>query len=87
MSYRIPQQAVFKLLYEGDQTDSGDINEKIRPVLNDRIARILVKTNTTNMSRQREQINRQIKQAVQESLHELFGLEVIDLQISEFRYS
>ena len=87
MSYQIPKEAVFKLMYGVGRTGSLDIHENIRPVLSDRIARIFAKTNTTQISERREQLGNEIKQSVQQSLGELFGLEVADLQIASVRYS
>jgi regulator of protease activity HflC (stomatin/prohibitin superfamily) len=87
MSYRIPKEAVLRLMYQVGRAGSVDIAENVRPVLSDRIARIFAKTNTTKISEQREQIGNDIRQSVRQSLSELFGLEVADLQISAVRYS
>jgi regulator of protease activity HflC (stomatin/prohibitin superfamily) len=76
MSYRIPRPAVFRLMYEVGRAGSVDIAENIRPILSDRIARIFARTNTTKISEQREQIGNEIKKSVQQSLGEVFGLEV-----------
>ncbi|GEM_PF-319674 len=87
MSYRIPERAVLKLLYETGQAGSVEISENIRPVLNDRIMRVFAKMNTTSLSEKRVTIAEEIKKSVQQILDELFGLEVVDLQISNIRYS
>jgi regulator of protease activity HflC (stomatin/prohibitin superfamily) len=87
MSYRIPEKAVFKLLYQVGRTGSVDIAENVRPVLNDRIMRVFAKTNTTRISEDRVTIAEQIKASSQQVLDELFSIEVVDLQISAIRYS
>lgn len=87
MSYRIPERAVLKLLYETGGAGSVDIAGNIRPVLNDRIMRVFAKMNTTSISENRVTIAEEIKKSVQQALDELFSLEVVDLQISNIRYS
>ncbi len=87
MSYRIPEKAVLKLLYQTGRVGSVDIAQNIHPVLNDRIMRVFAKMNTTSLSEQRVVIAEEIKKSVQQILDDLFSLEVVDLQISNIRYS
>ena len=87
MSYRIPEHAVFNLMYQVGRAGSVDIAENIRPVLNDRIMRVFAKMNTTKISEDRVIIAEEIKRSAQEVLNDLFALEVVDLQISSIKYS
>ncbi|MCB0209984.1 MAG: hypothetical protein KDJ52_11665 [Anaerolineae bacterium] len=87
MSYRIPEHAVFNLMYQVGRAGSVDIAENIRPVLNDRIMRVFAKMNTTKISEDRVVIAEEIKRSAQEVLNDLFALEVVDLQISSIKYS
>lgn len=87
MSYRIPEHAVFRLLYEVGRAGSVDIDRNIQPVLNDRIMRVFAKTNTTKISEERVGIAEEIKKSAHEVLADLFAIEVVDLQISSIRYS
>jgi regulator of protease activity HflC (stomatin/prohibitin superfamily) len=87
MTYRIPKRAVLKLLYEVGRAGAFDIDENIRPVISDRIMKVFAKMNTTKISEQREQTGSDIKALVTQGLNELFGMEVVDLQISAIKYS
>lgn len=87
MTYRIPKDAVLKLLYKVGGTGNFGIAENIYPVVSDRIMRVFSKMNTTKISEQREAAGNEIKVLVTQSLKELFALEVIDLQISAVKYS
>jgi regulator of protease activity HflC (stomatin/prohibitin superfamily) len=87
LSYRIPPDAVLKLLYDVGRTGNVDINENIRPVLADRVLRVFSTQNTVNISANREQIATAIRKDVTEALGRIFGLEITDLQLSSITYS
>jgi regulator of protease activity HflC (stomatin/prohibitin superfamily) len=87
VSYRVPRDAVLKLLYSVGRTGNVDINENIRPVLADRVLRVFSTQNTVNISASREQIAASIRKDVSEALGRIFGLEITDLQISSITYS
>ena len=87
MSYRIPREAVLKLLYGVGRTGNVDITENIRPVLADRVLRVFSTQNTVGISANREQIATAIRKGVSEGVGSIFGLEVTDLQLSSITYS
>lgn len=87
MSYRIPREAVLKLLYGVGRTGNIDITENIRPVLADRVLRVFSLQNTVNISANREQVATAIRKGVADGLGSIFGLEVTDLQLSSITYS
>ena len=87
MTYRIPQTAVFRLLYQVGRSGSFDIRENVEPIIADRAMRVFARRNTIKISEEREAIANEIRQAVSARLAELFGLDVVDLQIAKIEYS
>ena len=87
LSYRIPVSAVLKLLYGVGRSGNVDISENIRPVLADRILRVFSTQSTVSISANREQITGEIRKEVDSALQTIFGLEVVDLQLSSIAYS
>jgi regulator of protease activity HflC (stomatin/prohibitin superfamily) len=87
MTYRIPKSAVLKLLYEIGEAGSFGITENLYPIVSDRIMRVFAKMNTTKISEHRESAAQEIRTIISQSITELFGLELLDLQISGIKYS
>lgn len=87
LSYRIPAGAVLKLLYGVGRSGNVDISENIRPVLSDRVLRVFSTQNTVGISANREQIASEIRKGVGQALTGIFGLELVDLQLSSIAYS
>ena len=87
MTYRIPAKAVFRLLYQVGQSGSFGIRENVEPIIADRAMRVFARRNTIKISEEREVIANEIRQAVATRLDELFGLDVVDLQIAKIEYS
>jgi regulator of protease activity HflC (stomatin/prohibitin superfamily) len=87
VTYRIPRDAVLKLLYEVGRTGNVDINRNIEQIIADRTLRLFAKRNTVKISEEREQIAGDVRAAVSQSVRELFGVEIFDLQIPAIRYS
>jgi regulator of protease activity HflC (stomatin/prohibitin superfamily) len=87
LTYRTPPEAVMHLLYEVGRSGNADIRTNMAPIVADRALRVFAKRNTIKISEEREQIAVEIKQMVSERLHELFGLDVLDLQLSKILYS
>ncbi len=84
---RIPRDAVLKLLYEVGRSGNVDIRSNIEPIVADRALRLFAKRNTVKISEEREQIAGDVRVAVAQSVRELFGFEIIDLQIPAIKYS
>jgi regulator of protease activity HflC (stomatin/prohibitin superfamily) len=87
ISYRIPPDAVLKLLYGVGRSGNVDIAENIRPVLADRVLRVFSTQNTVGISANRETIAAEIRRDVAAALGQIFGLEITDLQLSSISYS
>lgn len=87
MTYRIPPTAVFRLLYQVGRSGNFSIRENVEPIIADRAMRVFARRNTIKISEEREAIANEIRQAVGSRLAELFGLDVVDLQIAKIEYS
>ncbi len=87
VTYRIPRDAVFKLLYDVGRSGNFDINRNIEQIIADRTLRLFAKRNTVKISEEREQIAGDVRVAVSQSVRELFGVDIFDLQIPSIRYS
>ncbi len=87
MTYRIPAAAVFRLLYQVGRSGNFSIRENVEPIIADRAMRVFARRNTIKISEEREAIANEIRQLVSVRLMELFGLEVVDLQIAKIEYS
>jgi regulator of protease activity HflC (stomatin/prohibitin superfamily) len=87
VTYRIPKEAVLKLLYQVGRSGKRDISHNIEQIIADRALRLFAKRNTVKISEEREQIAADVRVTVSQSVRELFGVEIIDLQIPAIRYS
>jgi regulator of protease activity HflC (stomatin/prohibitin superfamily) len=87
VTYRIPHDAVFKLLYDVGRSGVFDIHHNIEQIIADRTLRLFAKRNTVKISEEREQIAGDVRVAVSQSVRELFGVDIFDLQIPSIKYS
>ena len=87
ITYRIPPDAVFKLLYGVGGSGNVDIDTTLRPIMADRALRVFARRNTISISAERESIANEIRQSIQEAVTASFGIEVVDLQLSRIEYS
>lgn len=87
ITYRIPRDAVFKLLYDVGGSGNIDIDTTLRPIMADRALRVFARRNTISISAERESIANEIRQSIQEAVTASFGIEIVDLQLSRIEYS
>jgi regulator of protease activity HflC (stomatin/prohibitin superfamily) len=87
IGYVVPKESVFRLLYETGSAGNVDVESSIHPVIADRAMRVFSTKNTVAISEGREQIAGEIYKEVGTALHNLFGIQVRDLQISAIKYS
>jgi regulator of protease activity HflC (stomatin/prohibitin superfamily) len=87
ITYRVPPESVLHLLYQVGRAGNVDIDGNIRPIIADRAMRIFAQRNTINISDERTAIAGEIEKSVSEQLRRLFGLEIIDTQISNIEYA
>lgn len=86
-SYRIPADAVFRLLYRVGGAGSVDIQSNVRPVVADRALRVFARRNTVKISEERQAIVVEMRESIREALRDLFGIEVVDVQLASLKYS
>ena len=85
--YQVPASAVLHLLYDVGRAGNTDIDTTIVPVVRDRALAVFAKYNTLNISDSRAQITEQMKKEVAEALGRLFGINVVDVQLTSIQYS
>lgn len=87
LTYRIPNDAVLKLLYQVGRTGNVDIPGNLTPIISDRTLRVFAKHNTLDISSQREAIANEIHSTLTQAIEPLFGVNILDLQLSHLEYS
>jgi regulator of protease activity HflC (stomatin/prohibitin superfamily) len=87
ITYRIPPDAVMRVLYKVGRPGNIDIDSNIRPIIADRAQKVFARRNTISISDERQLIGAEIEASVSEQLRQLFGLEIIDTQISKISYA
>jgi regulator of protease activity HflC (stomatin/prohibitin superfamily) len=87
ITYRIPETAVFKLMYDTGATGPGDISNQISNVVRDRVGRIVASKNTTVLSAEREKLQTEMTSVVEKAVGDLFGITIESFQITEIKYS
>jgi len=87
LTYRVPPEAVLKLLYQVGRTGNVDIPANLQPIIADRTLRVFAKRNTLDISAEREAIANEIRSTVSQTIVPLFGVEILDLQLSRLEYS
>jgi len=85
--YQVPPSAVLHLLYDVGRAGNTDIDATIVPVVRDRALAVFAKYNTLNISDSRTQITAQMKKEIAEALGRLFGISVVDVQLTSIQYS
>ncbi|KGI77896.1 SPFH domain-containing protein [Oleiagrimonas soli] len=85
--YEIPSASVLNLLYHVGRSGNVDIDDTILPVVRDRALAAFAQYNTLNISDERAKISAKMKSEISEALHRLFGIQVIDVQLTGIKYS
>jgi regulator of protease activity HflC (stomatin/prohibitin superfamily) len=87
LTYRIPANAVLKLLYEVGRAGNVDVADNFQRIIADRTAKIFAQQNTTTISENRERLSTALKALLSTDLGRLYGIEVVDFQIAGITYS
>ena len=87
LTRRIPPAAVYNLLYNTGGVGNVDIDRNIFAIVSDRTLTIFGREDVLNIASERERIIGLMKTAIAGELQRLFGVELIDLQITGFRFS
>ena len=86
-NYTVPKDSVNRLLYGVGKAGNTDIDANIIPVAKDRASRIFSQQNTTMISRNREDIEKEVQDKIFAAVKDQFGIEPHSLQIAEISYS
>ena len=87
LTRRIPPNAVYNLLYNTGGVGNVDIDRNIFAIVADRTLTIFGREDVLNIASERERIIGLMKTAIAGELRRLFGVELVDLQITGFRFS
>ncbi len=87
LTRRIPAAAVYNLLYNTGGVGNVDIDRNIFAIVADRTLTIFGREDVLNIASERERIIGLMKTAIASELRRLFGVELVDLQITGFRFS
>jgi regulator of protease activity HflC (stomatin/prohibitin superfamily) len=85
--YRIPRESVLKLLYGVGRAGSGDVSQHLERVMADRALREFSTRNTLTISEKKGEITNAMMNSIRTSAKELYGIETVDVQLPEIRYS
>ncbi len=84
---RIPRDAVYNLLYNTGTVGNVDIDRNVFAILADRTMTIFGREDVLTIASERERVIGLMKTVIARDLRRLFGVELIDLQITGFRFS
>jgi regulator of protease activity HflC (stomatin/prohibitin superfamily) len=87
LTRRIPPEAVYNLLYNTGGVGNVDIDRNIFAIVADRTLTIFGREDVLNIASERERIIGLMKTSIASEIHRLFGVDLIDLQITGFRFS
>lgn len=87
ITYDIPQDQVLHLLYDVGSAGNFDTFHTIEPVIADRAMRVFSQENTVSISEDRAKLDNEIEKEVRDSVGQMFGLNIRDLQITAIEYS
>ncbi len=84
---RIPPDAVYNLLYNTGAVGNVDIDRNVFAIVADRTMTIFGREDVLNIAQERERVIGEMRTVIAADLHRLFGIDLIDLQITGFRFS
>ena len=87
LTRRIPPSAVYNLLYDTGGVGNVDIDRNIFAIVADRTLTIFGREDVLNIASERERIISLMRATIARELQHLFGVELVDLQITGFRFS
>lgn len=87
VTYDIPDDAVFHLLYGVGKSGNAEIKNAILPIIQDRVGRVISSKNTNSISLDRESIQAEIIAGVSKALKDIFRIRLDSLQIAQIQFS
>jgi regulator of protease activity HflC (stomatin/prohibitin superfamily) len=87
LTRRIPADAVYNLLYNTGSVGNVDIDRNLFAIVADRTLTIFGREDVLNIAAERERVIGLMKTVIATDLKKLFGIDLIDLQITALRFS
>jgi regulator of protease activity HflC (stomatin/prohibitin superfamily) len=87
ITYRIPPEAVLKLLYAVGGAGNVDIERNLHQIIADRALRVFARRTTVKISDERDQVTSELRAEAENAVRDLFGVKIEDLQIPSIQYS
>jgi len=87
LTRRIPPAAVYNLLYNTGSVGNADIDHNVFAIVADRTLTIFGREDVLNIASDRERVIGLMKTVIATDLNKLFGIQLIDLQITGLRFS
>jgi regulator of protease activity HflC (stomatin/prohibitin superfamily) len=85
--YVIPPSDVYHLLYEVGRTGNVDVDTTVLPVVRNDAQAVFARYNTLTISDKRAQIADAMQAAIANDLLRLFGVQVVNVQLTGIQYS
>lgn len=85
--YRVPPADAHHLLYEVGRTGNVDVDSTVLPVVRNDAQSVFARYNTLTISDRRAQIADAMQSAISNDVLRLFGIQVINVQLTGIRYS
>jgi regulator of protease activity HflC (stomatin/prohibitin superfamily) len=86
ISFTVPKDAVFKLLYQVGRSGDFDIDQNIRPVISESVMLVFSRYPAEKLTAERAEIVKELEIALSTSLQRVFGLNIQDVQITKILY-
>jgi len=87
LTRRVPPSAVYNLLYNTGSVGNIDIDRNMFAIVADRTLTIFGREDVLNIATERERIIGLMKAVIAHDIQRLYGIDLIDLQITGFRFS
>lgn len=85
--YVVPARNVYHLLYEVGRTGNMDVDSTVLPVVRNDAQAVFARYNTLTISDKRVQIADAMQEAIANDLRRLFGIQILNVQLTGIRYS
>lgn len=86
ISFTVPKSSVFKLLYQVGRSGNFDIDQNIRPVISESTMLVFSHHPAERLPHEREQVVDELQTQLNAALTRIFGLNIVDVQISHITY-
>lgn len=86
ISFTVPKSSVFKLLYQVGRSGNFDIDRNIRPVISESTMLVFSHHAAEKLPQEREQVVDELQTQLDSALTRIFGLNIVDVQISNITY-